>query len=218
MRQTRDTARRKTRRMARHISAVLLGLAAAAVLAITLLPESPGAATARFWTSLFLEAREAEHYDSLAAMRDASDAVVVGRITSVTKGRIFGDPPDDVVQYVTAVVEVESVLKGQLKEVAPNRIQLEIMVPGAATLDDLVASTPVSRSVYFLRHKASELEALGAPADVVAADQLFYRLVILRGVIWESADAAHGMDAGEPDFLTQLNGRAMNEVIRASTP
>lgn len=204
--------------MPRHASRIGIAAAAFAVAIAVLLTGQGRMDTSQFWASVFLEANEAERYESLAAMRDAADAVVVGHIASVTKGRIFGDPPEDIVQYVTAVVEVERVLKGQVEEVAPNRIQLEIMVPGSASIDELVVATPASRSVYFLRHKGTELKALGAPIEIVAADQLYYRLVILRGVVWESGGQANVTDTGEPDFLTELGGQPMADVIRASTP
>ncbi len=172
--------------------------------------------TSRLWSTVYVEAVEAEHYESLASMRDASDAVVVGRILSTSAGRIFGDPPEDFVQYVTAVVEVDRVLSGNIVEIAPQAIQLEIMVSDPAEMDGVLALVPRNESVFFLRHKAKEAERLGMPSEMVAAETPFYRLVMLRGVVWNESGQAAVYRGDHVDFLTQLAGQPFEEVIRLS--
>lgn len=200
----------------RAIPLALLGLAGASLLAIAL--SARDSETSQLWASVYVEAVEAEHYESLEAMRDAADAVVVGRIVSTAAGRVFGDPPEDFVQYVTAVVEIDRLLSGSVEEIAPGALQLEIMVSDPAQMDDVLRLAPRSESVFFLRHKATEAERLGAPPEVVAAETKFYRLVTLRGVVWNESGLAAAHQADHDDFLTELAGRPFEEVVMASTP
>lgn len=195
----------------------IAGIAVVASVGVALATARQNLDTAGFWASVYLEANEAEHYDSLPQMRDAADAVVLGSITEVTLGRVFAFPPADTVQYVTAVVQVDRVLSGQVQRDSSGHVLLEVMLPTPGLANDVIASTPRNQSIFFLRHKATELANLGAPADVVAADELFYRLVTLRAVVWTDSGKAAVHPGEVPDFLTALGGRPFDEVVRGAT-
>jgi hypothetical protein len=108
---------------------VIAGIAIVASVAAAVGTGRQNLDTAGFWASVYLEATEAEHYDSLPEMRDAADAVVLGSITAVTPGRTFAFPPDDVVQYVTALVQVDRVLSGEVRKDSSGHVLLEVLLP-----------------------------------------------------------------------------------------
>jgi hypothetical protein len=69
-------------------------------------------------------------------MARASDAVVVGRITSVDPGRVFGelipelpDPEDGLVRYASMRIAVDEIVAGELPPDDVESLQLEAMVP-----------------------------------------------------------------------------------------
>jgi hypothetical protein len=89
-----------------------------------------------FWGRLYFRGSEVEDYTSLAEMARASDAVVVGRITSVDPGRVFGelipelpDPEDGLVRYASMRIAVDEIVAGELPPDDVESLQLEAMVP-----------------------------------------------------------------------------------------
>jgi hypothetical protein len=89
-----------------------------------------------FWGRLYVRGSEVEDYTSLAEMARASDAVVVGRITSVDPGRVFGelipelpDPEDGLVRYASMRIAVDEIVAGELPPDDVESLQLEAMVP-----------------------------------------------------------------------------------------
>lgn len=194
-------------------------MAATVVAVLALIALSADSRSAReFWGRTFLVAREAEHYDSLAEMTAAADAVVRGRIVAFERGRVFGTPEEGEAHYASAFVAVDEVLAGSLPEKHRQQLTLEILLPDPTAFEALHAEFPATETLFFLRHKGTELANLGWGPEVVAADADYYRLVVLRAVAWNSSGRAGTLvdthaDAHVPDFITQLNGASFTALV-----
>ncbi len=181
-----------TSRPAQPIRTTILVVIAAAVvvLASGLALLSANVASPReFWSRTFLVAREAEHYESLADMIAAADAVVRGRIVGFERGRVFGNPEQGEAHYASAFVAVDEVLAGSVPERHRQQLTLEILLPDPTAFDALQAEFPSVETVFFLRHKGTEAERLGWGPEGVAAEADYYRLVVLRAVAWNNGGA-----------------------------
>lgn len=166
---------------------------------------------------------EAEHYRDFGRMRDAADAVVLGRITDVKQGRAWlaeKGPTEDFdrrVVYANVEVEVERILHGELLGDSKSLV-IEFAIQNERRLPLLRDAIPAQRGVFFLREKGAEAQGLGFLGDDVKAEIGRYRLVNGAGVahdngteVWVRPDRDEpGIQAwaGRPfkDLLTDLAG------------
>ena len=152
------------------------------------------------WADVTVDAVELEHYDSLATLSAGVDAAVVGRILGVAAGRSFGAASSGhALHYAAVTIEVDEVATGSLPERHAARLTLEVpLFGGPETLQAVSASLPREPSLFFLRNKG------GAEED-------FYRLAIMRGVVVDR-DGAAEVPPGD-DFMTELDGLAFTDVV-----
>ncbi|MCA2219245.1 hypothetical protein [Jidongwangia harbinensis] len=114
------------------------------------------ARSADSFAMLRLEASEAEHYDSLAAMKRSADAIVMGRVVSFGVSRtVRGDHPLDVVVYGSAVVDVRRQVSGRD---LGGSVAVEFLLPyqpadAAKQAAAFNAELPRGEALMFLRHK-----------------------------------------------------------------
>ncbi len=195
--------------------AALLGLLLASLVGFVLLVlfASSRPQPRDFWAAFDHSYLEVEHFDDLATMADAADAVVLGTIGDIQLGRVFGSE-GDWVQYASATVNVSRVLRGALPEQHSDQVILEIMLPSTESLDAARSLLPQPRSVFFLRNKGVEAERYGYPEVVQATESGFYRLIAQRGVVADAAGrvTAPGWADG-PDFLSALEGTSFDEFV-----
>lgn len=138
------------------IGAVLMALAAG----LALVSRPPVPASGGFWESFRISGLEVRRYDTLDAMLQASDAVVVAKVSDVQISRtVQGDSPDDIVTYARVDLRVEGVLFGDV----PGDVPLEFLLGptpehAAADLLGLRQWIPTGPSVYFLHEKQGQGE------------------------------------------------------------
>ncbi len=160
---------------------------------------------------------EVEHYESLAEMTNAADAVVLGRVTAVNPGRTMGT--DDTIRYAAVTVEVDELLSGTLVEPSNGAVNLEIY-PGDkgsdAAIARLSAGLPRSNTVLFLRNKGMEAAALGWPEQARLAELPFHRLMISSAVIVNDGGRTTVPAMNEDaQFLAQLHELGFVEAVES---
>ena len=131
-----------------------------------------------FWASLRITGDEVEGYSSLGAMKQASDAVIVGRFVDIGVSRqLQGDAEEDVVTYGKATVAVAEVVSGSgVDSTITLEFPLNVAPDGIDTLvQELRSTLPTAPMVLFLREKRE-------PAEVD-----LYRIVNGDG-LWVSTD------------------------------
>jgi hypothetical protein len=169
-----------------------------------------------FWTADSRESISAESYDDLIAMRDAADAVVVGRVIDVSVGRSFvADPAlgeDGIARHVLLIFAVERAIHGTFG--SGDRVQLEIFVRSKSAMEEMLGNPPLDRTVLFLRNKGIEAKALGFGQAYVAAESPFYRLVNrTQGAIREIEGRVAPLPSDESEFLAELAGGSFETLL-----
>lgn len=165
----------------------------------------------RFWSLLYLRGSEAEHYEALSDITQASDRVVVAKIESIELGRQVGESYP--ISYTVLNLRVLRTLRGPTAEL----VKLEIILPSVDKLEELKSSQPEEESVFFLRDKGSEALRLGLSAEEVRVEQGSYRLVSSQGVLRNLNGQVGIPIASEDSFLLQLSGESfehMEEKVR----
>ena len=146
---------------------------------------------------------------SLAELVDLSDAVVLGHVTAVEPGRVFG-PASSALHYASVTVSVAQTLSGSLA--AADRESLILEVPlwdGPATLARLRDGMLGTDRILFLRSKAATAVAAGMDPR---ADAGRYRLVTFGSeIVSVNGSAAAPLD--DSDALAPFDGQAFPEVI-----
>ncbi len=114
-----------------------------------------------FWASLRITGDEVEGYSSLGAMKQASDAVIVGRFVDIGVSRqLQGDAEEDVVTYGKATVAVAEVVSGSgVDSTITLEFPLNVAPDGIDTLvQELRSTLPTAPMVLFLREKREPAE------------------------------------------------------------
>ena len=125
------------------------------------------------------EAEEVEHYDSLEAITEGSDAVVLGHVVDVRPGRRAGGCGN-----AAATVQVDALLAGTLPPPSRDQLTLEYF-DFCGGVPDLEASIPRAPGVFFLRNKGVDTRMFrpDAPAAEIAIESAFWRTVIMAGTV-----------------------------------
>jgi hypothetical protein len=165
-----------------------------------------------FWTSLQYDFIEAEHYSSLGAMARAADAVVIGRLTSIVPGRVWGDPPD-AAYYAEARLEVTRLIAGSLVPV-DGALQFELFMAEPEVFDGLKATLPTEEGIYFLRNKGAEAAVLGKSVATENHEAVYYRLVNMAGLLRMGPGGETRVMPGRHEaFLADLAERPFDAVL-----
>ncbi len=173
---------------------------------------SAPAMSASPWTPASAEALEVEAFASLDAMVTASDAVVRGRITSVGPGRSFGGRTGVPFRYAAATLTVDALVAGSLP--ADHQASLTLEIPlfgGESTLAALQRLAAVD-TIFLLRNKGETARSAGLPADAIAADAAYYRLLTQNSVI-EFPTGRATLPAGDDGPLAELAASPLDDVL-----
>jgi hypothetical protein len=117
-----------------------------------------------FWEPFMIEGPaidEVSHFESLAEMLAAADAVVVARVTDVAVSRIWqGERPGERWPYVRVQLRIDRVISGH----APGIVQLEFLAGGAEQqvpvfVESQKGKLPADSVVVFLHAKGGAGEA-----------------------------------------------------------
>lgn len=197
------------------VTVILLASLTAAVASADRRTQSRMESSDAFWASLRFEGVEAEHYVSLQDMSRSAELVVTATIEDVIPSRAVGGKADaEIVRFAVILLNVQAVIRDHSQAIGP--LKLEVTVPGGAdAIDRLRATMPTEQSLYFLRNKGSEVASWGWPADAVAHERAFYRLVSMQGVIHNNLGTAVAPVGADEEFLIRLTGQAFDDVLRA---
>lgn len=163
-----------------------------------------------FWSLTHVRAMATESYDSLAAMALSSEAVIVGRIGEIAPGRewraneaewLDPDLADPLMaRFATVTIEIEQVIGTVSADASAGTVELEIFLPRDGLLQELRATAPRERAVFFLRTKAD------------APDH--FRLVNdNQGLIREFDGKSHVVGATEGSFLAEIDGLPFEQLV-----
>lgn len=199
----------------------LIGLVAVLVLRDIAAPNRQVAGSRAFWASFTYVGEDVESYDQLSSLTSAADAVVVGRMTSATAGRVFGTPsiePGGQVFYASVTIEVGDVLAGALPLEEQKSLILELMLPASGTVDQLQEKLPLPAAIFFLRNKGKEAESNELAPSVQTAEAPFYRLTMSGAVLPSVGSEVEDIDrGGENEFLEELSGQPFDTVVAEIT-
>lgn len=156
-------------------------------------------------------ASEVEQPRSVDAMVETSDLVVLGRVTAVEPGRLFGSASHPL-HYAAVSVEVVELLGGRA-EPTSGTVLLELpLLDGADRLDALRAEMVGSERVLFLRNKATSAADAGLPLGDQLAERAFHRLVTFGSELVEVG----GIAVAPPDesgVLQPFSGLAWDAAL-----
>jgi len=144
---------------------------------------------------MFTDGAALRRFASLEEMTRFSDAVVIGRVVSVTPWRRTGEHP--VYEVARVTVEVEKVFRGsQLGTVEFEQTH---------TIDGLTPRGPIDqvqigdRGVFFLVD------------DVDRGDRSMHGLASYQALYLDTGDALRGSDSRDP-LVAQLNTLSLDEL------
>ena len=158
-----------------------------------------------------IEATGLDTPTSLTELVVLSDAVVLGHVTAVERGRVFG-PPASALHYASVSVDVVQVLSGSL--VTADRESLILEVPlwdGPSSLARIRSAMLDTDRILFLSSKAASARAAGIDAGPDAGR---YRLVTFAAEIID-VDGTALVPLDDHDALGSFDRRAFPEVIAA---
>lgn len=173
-------------------SAIVVGgglyLVAAGVMAVPIDPRTEQAD--RFWDALWVHGAQVEDHESLGALAEASDVIVLGTLASADYGRRRGSDRDGWVHYGHLRIAVHEILRGA-GLVPPDGIVVEVMLASDRAFAAMDQVPPGERLVMFLRHKESEAKRLALPDDQVALERGFFRVVQPEAVVRDREGQVH---------------------------
>jgi hypothetical protein len=175
---------------------------------------------AEAWELLISGEPEAVTHDSIAAIKAASSAVVVGRISAVVAGPDFLDEYGNVSHNATVLVDIEDVLDGEVVEAEPGRMKLRTVVsfgsrvrPNRDLVERLVASLPRERALFFVENVSERLDRMGVPPTNPRHDPEAYRVLGGFGFIRDVDGAAEPPAWVASRWPADLRGRPFDEVV-----
>jgi hypothetical protein len=181
----------------RRRETLALSLALAVVLAIV--ATSPVAA----------EVEEVEHFDTLAGLVEAADAVVLGQVVGSVPGRTEG------CQFTKTTLRVDRVVASK----QPLAARLLTVEYGGfcGELPKLGKDIPAQPGVFFLHNKGADLRRWqpGATEAEIAAETPFWRLVILAGSAVTINGVTHVPETLNADFLAAFEGKPFEDLVAA---
>jgi hypothetical protein len=162
---------------------------------------------------------EAERYATIEEMADAADAIVLGQIVGVERGRTWvAEVADDgavaSVMYADVEIRIEELVAGEVIQPGTS-VVVEVMVHGDEGFAELARSLPDPRALFFLREKSGALERLDAPPAEVESAIGLYRFVNSSGAIYDRGGVAW-IPATEEPLIAAWDGKPFGEVLDAA--
>jgi hypothetical protein len=200
----------------------LIVLIVASVLLAASLVASTRQASEDWWRHFSIRGSEVEQYGDLETMVRSSDAVVIGTITRVAKGRVFGARNDTStayetqVQYAAVTVSVRDLPAGDLSASDRQELTLEL-IAGTPSFDLSVLQLPAEDTIFFLRNKGQEARRLGLSVAAITEEEHFYRLVIGSAALRIFNDRVAPVFPTDDSFLMALDGSPFASVRRRIT-
>lgn len=171
-----------------------------------------------FWGLLAVNGSPTAHFDTLDAMADDSDLVVVGRILRVTPWREVRDlgaeaegyPREEAsVYFANATLVVDEALKG----IPSKAVQLQLLLPKPGVLEQIQQDLPTERGIYFLRDMGAYFAKENPKSGLATTLKDTFDFVSPQGLI-RDLHTTVGVTADEGDaFLTAMTRRTFPDVV-----
>lgn len=173
-----------------------------------------GTRSTAFWATVQgMEGLEAEHFETLEELYFDSDLVVLGTVSNVRPGRVFGEPEAAKGAWFPAgTLSIEKVLHSR-SATQFDAVTIEFIAFDPSAADALLQASISDRGIFFLRNKGEEARRLGEPASRVAEENAFYRLTRSEAVILDDAGNALVSPATESQYLTALGEKSFDAVV-----
>lgn len=186
---------------------LLVGFAVLSLFAVNTIGAQSRDRSDHFWSRVYFRGVQAEHYDSLADMTKASDAVVLGRITLIQPSRSWiADPElgdDGIAFYAKATIHVDDVVAGHVQASGPGAVSLEIFLTNWKAFSQFAASVPPERALFFLRRKPD-------------TSLPYYMLVTVeQGYVRDFGYALPPVGSEDP-WLSKLSEMRFDDVVAAA--
>ena len=75
------------------------------------------------------------------------------------------------------------------------------------------STLPWNESILFLRNKGESARAGGLPRDIQVAESVFYRLIVLRGIIVNEDGRAAIMGDESTSMFAPISGRSFQDAL-----
>ena len=172
-------------------------------------------ASDRFWDKFGIDG-DMPSPTSLEGVLTSADAVVLGMVVDVRPGLVVGDEdyPDDPLESgynANLVVEAQDRLSGPVK--AGDLLVVEIFLgTGHPFTPDLAEGIPEDSSVFVLRDKATFMEQMGNPEEVVEAARGLYWF--MPGAVFRDIGGiVHVVRGTTRPHITEQDGRPFDEFV-----
>lgn len=198
----------------RHVTPMIAAIVA--VIAIASVAENRQAEMQRsdhYWTAVTYAGTEHEFFEDAKDMFASADLVVVGRLSGMVPGRVFGEPElDDAAYYMAGALEIEEIIKGG-ENLRQQGLTLETFTFERSAVDHLVATYPTERGLFFLRNKGTTARLLDLAPQIVAEESKYYRLVATRGLV-RDLGAGPSQIGARDEYLPELAQGSFADVVR----
>lgn len=176
----------------------------------------------QFWESVAVNGVESEHYDDLATMAQAADAVVVGTMRDIALGRVVHDleseaeggaaAANSAVYFAYATIAVEENLGGRHPAVG-KELRLQFLLGTPQLLPELRDKLPQERAIFFLRDMGRKAAARGAPEPLRSDLQGVYDFVSSQGLLRDFAGNVELPEMPRDPFLVRLRGARFSDIV-----
>lgn len=168
-----------------------------------------------FWSYAWIDGVQAEGYTSIEDIYSRTDAVVLGRLTSIQPGRVIGDVENDnAAYYVTVTLDLERVLRSRPGAVpASGTIQLELVTFQKEVVGSMVDSFAPERGLFFLTSKGLNAERAGEPKEVQIQEMSYYRLAVADGVLRDIGGQLFTRPSLDESLFTRLHTSPFDSAV-----
>ena len=155
------------------------------------------------------EVEEVEHFESLEAITEGSDAVVLGHVVDVEPGRVFSG-----CGYAAATLHVDALLAGTLPSTSRDQLILEYF-GFCGDMADVEQAIPSEPGVFFLRNKGTDTRMFRPDATQaeIAVESGFWRTVILAGTVINQNGTVEVPETLNAPFLAELRGLPFDAFV-----
>ena len=172
-------------------------------------------ASDHFWSLAWVDGVQAEGYESRKEIYELTDAVVLGRLASISPGRVIGDAENDnAAYYVTVTLDIERVLRARPNAVpADGSVRLELVTFQEEVVAMMVEAFEPESGLFFLTSKGLDAARAGESVEVQAAEMPYYRLAVADGVLREIGGRAFTRPSPDASLFSSLQGQSFDSAI-----
>ena len=211
-------------RTSRQTAGSKLGLFAGAGLALALafatvgrLQSAPSRSAAGFWSGLAVNGSQYTRFSNIQQMTDFADVVILGRIDTVARGRIFvGDPnagERGKAYYLSASVIVDEILAGKPLVGDESKLTIELFAPSIDAIPAVLGSVPKEQTVFFLINKAHHPANANLASDQLAIESAYYEIIGDQAAFRNVDGRAQGRPELDPeDPMARYNGMVFTDL------